>query len=252
MADPADPSTGAASSAEAPVRTLRQQELDARLEKATGIKQRTVEISDARGIRALAHVARQQVMEVLFASSEPFTSTQLAKLTGLTPSAMSYHLRALERWGVVERVTESEDGRQRPWRATGTSIHITGGSSASAVGAVQDLHTRAYEGLEGRIRAGRQLPPEERARYVGMSQGEYWLNDDEIDYLALAVQRALVELAEQGWADREGEGRKRVATLWSILPTEPSVQHADGGTGADRAEDDQDEHDRAGDDGSTG
>lgn len=37
-----------------------------------------------------------------------------ASLVELTPSATSHHLRALERWGVVER-DSSSDGRERPW-----------------------------------------------------------------------------------------------------------------------------------------
>ena len=86
--------------------------------------QREVTITDARAIRALAHDARQRVIEVLYGEQRPRTATELARLTGLSPSAMSYHLRALEKWGVVERSTDEGDARNRPWRAGGTSLRI--------------------------------------------------------------------------------------------------------------------------------
>ena len=85
--------------------------------RAAGARIREVRLVDARAIRAVAHIARQQVIDVLYTEQRPYTATQLAELTGLSPSAMSYHLRALEKWGVVERAEESDDARNRPWRA---------------------------------------------------------------------------------------------------------------------------------------
>jgi DNA-binding transcriptional ArsR family regulator len=79
-------------------------------------------IRDPQAIRALAHPARLRVLERLREGGE-LTATECAAATGLSPSAMSYHLRALERWGFVER-TESVDGRERPWRAVAQSWRI--------------------------------------------------------------------------------------------------------------------------------
>ncbi len=74
-------------------------------------------IRDPLAIRALAHPARLAVLEEL-SNGEELTATQCAELTGLSPSAMSYHLRALEKYGFVERADVSGDGRERPWHAT--------------------------------------------------------------------------------------------------------------------------------------
>lgn len=71
-------------------------------------------ISDPASMKAVAHPARYRVIEELYSGRE-LTATEAAKLVGLTPSAMSYHLRTLERYGLVER-GESTDGRERPWR----------------------------------------------------------------------------------------------------------------------------------------
>lgn len=71
---------------------------------------------DPRAIKALAHPARLTVLDALADGSE-LTATECAAAAGVSPSAMSYHLRALEKWGFVERAGSSEDGRERPWRA---------------------------------------------------------------------------------------------------------------------------------------
>ena len=80
-----------------------------------------VQIEDAGALRALAHPARLAVVDELYQGTER-TSSELAELTGLSASAMSYHLRSLERWGIVERGTARDDGRERPWRAVGRTL----------------------------------------------------------------------------------------------------------------------------------
>ena len=69
-----------------------------------------VVISDAAGVKALAHPARLAVIDVLY-SGEILTATQCAEIAGITPSAMSYHLRALERHGIFFRAEGCGDGR---------------------------------------------------------------------------------------------------------------------------------------------
>jgi len=78
----------------------------------------------------LAHPARLAVLDALFEGGQ-LTATECAELAGLSPSAMSYHLRALERWGIVERADASDDGRERPWRAAGGGLRIESPSPAS-------------------------------------------------------------------------------------------------------------------------
>src|SRR5215471_13180910 len=78
-------------------------------------------LSDPRAIRALAHPARLAIIEALFSGDE-LTATECAALTGLSPSATSYHLKALARWGIVEAGQARADGRDRPWKAKGRSI----------------------------------------------------------------------------------------------------------------------------------
>jgi DNA-binding transcriptional ArsR family regulator len=92
----------------------------------------TLTLTDPRAIRALAHEARQQVIDELY-SGAILTATEAAQICGLSPSAMSYHLRALEKWGIVVRDDTSGDGRERPWRAAAHSLALGRGDSASGL-----------------------------------------------------------------------------------------------------------------------
>jgi DNA-binding transcriptional ArsR family regulator len=77
-------------------------------------------VSDTGALRALAHAGRYAMLEHL-QSGGPATATECAAVTGLTPSACSYHLRLLAREGFVEPdEAGSDDGRERRWRAVVT------------------------------------------------------------------------------------------------------------------------------------
>lgn len=106
--------------------------------------EKTVEITDPKAIRALAHAARIEVISELYATQVSHTATELAARTGLTPSAMSYHLRALQKWGIVAPAENSGDARERRWKAAGTDFTISGGSVASPEIAVVDLELDAF------------------------------------------------------------------------------------------------------------
>src|SRR5438876_11149922 len=88
-------------------------------------------LSDPRAIRALAHPARLAIIEALLPGDE-LTATERASLTGLSPSATSYHLKALQKWGIVEAGHARADRRDRPWRARGRPGGVSSEARASA------------------------------------------------------------------------------------------------------------------------
>jgi DNA-binding transcriptional ArsR family regulator len=76
-----------------------------------------IKLSDPQMMRALAHQARIAIWMHLGLHG-PATATECAEVAGLSPSACSYHLRTLARYGFVEEDrTAAADGRERPWRA---------------------------------------------------------------------------------------------------------------------------------------
>lgn len=104
-----------------------------------------VRISDPQAIRALAHEARLEVLEELFSAQTTRTATELAARCGLTPSAMSYHLRALEKYGFVERAASEGDGRERRWKAAGEDIVVKSfGESPAARYAFLDVQINSF------------------------------------------------------------------------------------------------------------
>lgn len=214
-------------------RSSARRETEARAERLLG-PQRLVTISDARAMRALAHEARQQVIEVLYAEQRPRTATELAALTGLSPSAMSYHLRALAKWGVVERSTDDGDARNRPWKASGTSLRID--SSQVGAGTHDVMADQLLAALRRRLRLHRARSPEERAGSLGLSSGELWLTREQAERLSVSFDNALLDEHEAGWRNEPGPGRVRMAFLYSLLPDPlPGERGADGNDDAPAA-----------------
>jgi DNA-binding transcriptional ArsR family regulator len=91
------------------------------------------QVSDARALRALAHPLRVALLNHLMAFG-PRTASECAEAVGSTPSNCSWHLRNLALYHMVERV-DSDDGRERPWRAAATGFdygHMEAGPAARA------------------------------------------------------------------------------------------------------------------------
>jgi DNA-binding Lrp family transcriptional regulator len=82
-------------------------------------------IDDVRAMRAIAHPDRLAILMFLL-SGPPRTATQCAAEVDASPSACSYHLRELERFGFVERAEVPGDGRTRPWRAAAVGFSLGG------------------------------------------------------------------------------------------------------------------------------
>jgi DNA-binding transcriptional ArsR family regulator len=74
----------------------------------------SVPLRDPARLRALAHPARIAIMSHLNTGAAA-TATEFADLVGLSPSATSYHLRALAKAGLVEEAPSRGDGRERVW-----------------------------------------------------------------------------------------------------------------------------------------
>ncbi|MEV1288264.1 helix-turn-helix domain-containing protein [Micromonospora sp. NPDC049679] len=87
-------------------------------------------ITDPQVMRALAHPARLAIMEHLTSTGGTVTATECAEVAGLSPSATSYHLRALAGFGLVEEAPSRGDARERLWRSTVRSWGVDAGQAA--------------------------------------------------------------------------------------------------------------------------
>ncbi|WP_350280640.1 winged helix-turn-helix domain-containing protein [Kribbella sp. HUAS MG21] len=179
-------------------------------------KKPVVVITDPRAIRALAHPARQRVIDELY-NGQVLTATECAELAGLTPSAMSYHLRALEKWGIIERAEDSGDGRERPWRARAASLRIdsqSGGAGRLAGHAI--MRTAVDRVLEQFQELGEDDPWDDAS---SMSRARLWLTHEE----ALAFGKELNDLVDRYKKQRTQSdhpaGARQVSSLIAVVPT---------------------------------
>lgn len=106
-------------------------------------------ISDPRVLRALAHPARIAILQHLVLDG-PATATGCADIAGLSPSACSYHLRALARYGFVEPAPDgASDGRHRPWRSRVAGISYGDPEGSPALQAAERTLTHiVQQGLD--------------------------------------------------------------------------------------------------------
>jgi DNA-binding transcriptional ArsR family regulator len=83
-------------------------------------------LTDPGMIRALSHPARLSIVEHLGSTGVAATATELAEVVGLSPSATSYHLRAMAKHGLVEEAESRGDGRERMWQVVGGGWQVEG------------------------------------------------------------------------------------------------------------------------------
>jgi DNA-binding transcriptional ArsR family regulator len=176
-------------------------------------------LRDPRSIRALAHPARMAIIDAL-ATGEELTATECAELTGLSPSATAYHLKFLERYGLVEPAPVRKDGRERPWRtpARPTRVELdtstpAGAAATTAVGLAFLDSSRAI--AEEFVAAGSKEPEEWRDA-TSLSNTDLWLTVEEVAAVTDALATALDPYRGRALAARpDGSRRVRVMNLVS-------------------------------------
>jgi DNA-binding transcriptional ArsR family regulator len=180
-----------------------------------------VRLTDPRAIRALAHPARLAVIDELYTGRE-LTATECAEIAGLSPSAMSYHLRSLERVGIVERAEPTGDGRERPWRAAGSYLQVdsTGGGAgelAASAALSSTVLGRTVEQFEAYL-ARRSKEPPEWLDAVEASYGQLWLLPEE----AKEIGEQFVQFVEKYRGRRGGSrppGARRIRVAIMLFPS---------------------------------
>ncbi len=193
----------------------------------SGRNEQKVEITDPKAIRALAHAARLEVISELYATQVSHTATELAARTGLTPSAMSYHLRALQKWGIVVPAENAGDARERRWKAAGKDFTISGGSVASPEIAVVDLELDAFRrraSAFAKARGERRQRGEtaEEPASVLLSSNLLYLTSQQRKELSDRIREILREYELED-PTRIPQDAERVATLWSMIPDDRSA-----------------------------
>jgi DNA-binding transcriptional ArsR family regulator len=185
-------------------------------EQPMGDPRPPVKLVNPRDIRALAHPARLAVIEEIYSGRE-LTATECAEIAGLSPSAMSYHLRSLEKAGIVERADAGGDARERPWRAAGPYLQVdatTGPGGLAASAALNEtVFGRTLDEFNDWLAERGNEPPDWR-KAGGSSSGQAWLLPDEVEDLQQAMLDQLERYRGRHALEHPpGARRVRVATL---------------------------------------
>ena len=188
-------------------------------------------VSDPRVMRALAHPARIEIVEYLNNTGAVVTATEVAGLVGLSPSATSYHLRELAKYGLVEHAPSRGDGRERVWRSTGTGLRIEGdpaepGSREAERALVDVFLTRDYD----RIRAwtaGQAGDPGPWRDASTLVSSQLLLTVEELAALNQQVQALLDPYRKRARQAASPDGSRTVAVTYAAFPVEEKLVKGD-------------------------
>ncbi|MGC5009714.1 ArsR/SmtB family transcription factor [Streptosporangium sp. DT93] len=193
-------------------------------------------VLDAKGLRALAHPVRVQLVGLL-RKYGPSTATRLAERLGVNSGTASYHLRQLGAAGFVEEDTERGNARERWWHSVYRTTWFNDPDLADrepeatlaylqSVAAIYTLRTQqGLNELQTMPRAWRdsfdmsdwalRLTPEETVALHG-----------ELQDVVARYRRDTPEAAA-----RAPEGAERVALITYLLPEldAPATTEVDGG-----------------------
>ena len=181
-----------------------------------------VRLTDPRAMRALAHPARIAIMQHL-AIEGPATATECAEVAGLSPSACSYHLRALERYGFVEEdPSGGTDRRHRPWRATAISMTLrTDPERPEAERLASRLLIESFAAMADEVREGyldrMSEYPREWQVAAGGANDVLHVTPDELEQIRRRIERVFSEYRRLDPAERP-TGARRVQAIADFTP----------------------------------
>jgi DNA-binding transcriptional ArsR family regulator len=179
-------------------------------------------ISDPAIMRALAHPARMQIMQYLTGTGAAVTATGCADVVGLSPSATSYHLRELARYGLVEQAPSRGDARERLWRSTVESLSFDVGQEAgpearAAERAIVEVFVANQLEL---VRDWLQRAPSEPKEWYDVawqSRTDLLVTAQELAELNEAVMKLLEPYVQRNRTDPPPEARV-VSAYYTTLP----------------------------------
>jgi DNA-binding transcriptional ArsR family regulator len=173
---------------------------------------------EERVLRAIAHPKRFLLLQHL-ATAGPTTATAAARLTGLTPSACSWHLRYLARQGLLKE-EPSPDRRERLWRYVGPSaIHLPSTHPAHDAATLAVLTSdRAI--VQDFLRHRRELPPAWQEAATFLSAGLY-LTPDELKELTEELRRRIAPYQRDDPGSRPPGAARVVLGFYAVPWFEP-------------------------------
>jgi len=177
---------------------------------------RAVVLSDPQAIKALAHPARLAVIDAFF-TGRRLTATECAEIAGLSASAMSYHLRALEKWGIIRRSAASADGRERPWEAAGDRLAVDSAQPRASAAGEAMLVRSMLEQLSAESLAWAANPDPDWYDAASISSAAFWLTEAEAAALTAEIAAVITRHRRREDDERPADAR-RVRVAYAVVP----------------------------------
>lgn len=187
------------------------------------------ELETIEQLRAAADELRVRIIEQL--ALRAMTVTQLAELLGEAPNKLYYHVRELERVGLLKKVETREKGAilEKYYRTVAKNITIprTLLSSMAPDEVAAMLNEVIQPFFQGIARAAEQLmriPAGDQPDHVfQFSPGHFWMTREEI----VGVSEQIAALLKPYEERRGREGEREQTILWLAYPTALSSAQED-------------------------
>ncbi|MER6583613.1 winged helix-turn-helix domain-containing protein [Nonomuraea sp. NPDC001023] len=186
----------------------------------------SVVVLDAKGLRALAHPVRVQLVDLL-RKHGPSTATRLAERLGVNSGTASYHLRRLGAAGFVAEDAERGNARERWWRSVHHVTRLSDDELSEREPEAVLAYMQSIAALYGlrTQRALNELPtmPAEWRRVLDLSSVTLRITPQE----GLRLREELTEVIDRYRRDTPGqpapEGAARVSLITQLLPDLPEA-----------------------------
>ncbi|MEV1169905.1 helix-turn-helix domain-containing protein [Nonomuraea sp. NPDC049784] len=179
---------------------------------------------DAKGLRALAHPVRVQLVDLLRRHG-PSTATRLAERLGVNSGTASYHLRRLGTAGFVEEDTERGNARERWWRSIHHITRLSDDELAErepeAVLAYMQSIAALYNLRTQRTLNELQTMPGQWRRVLDLSSITLRLTPEEGQRLREELEEVISRYRRDMPGEAAPEGAERVSLITQLLPELP-------------------------------
>src|SRR5260370_821871 len=157
----------------------------------------TYELETIEQLRAVADELRVRIVEQL--AFQAMTVTQLAELFGEAPNKLHYHVRELERVGLLKKVETREKGAilEKYYRAVARDIEIpksllSGVAPDEAVIILNEVIQPYFQGITRAAGEMMRLSPEDRPEHVvQFTPDHYWMTTEEFGQISKQVNTLL-------------------------------------------------------------
>ena len=191
----------------------------------------SVELRDARALRALAHPTRLKLVGLLRLQG-PLTATQAARELGETPQRCTFHLGQLAKYGLVEEAGGGR-GRERPWRATASFTswpNVLTEQEAAAAGQLLEavVVEQHFEDVMGWVERKDEEPPEWQEA-AQLNDAALYLTAAELEQLGESIWSLFEPYLPRAEQPEQRPAGARPVTVLSLAFPRRSAAEAAGG-----------------------